>query len=146
MVEEKIKTYKDIDYSLLKSIPNPTGDAYEIKIKVPECTFLGVQEQPDFATIYLTFYPDKKIIELKSLKKYIFQLRNIVVSYERFINVFYDHLMTTYEPERLRIVMICNPRGGISSKLTIDSDWKARGGGEKYRGWETSEDTWEVLM
>lgn len=146
MVEEKIKTYKDIDPSILKSIPNPTEEAYEIKVKIPECTFLGVKDQPDFATIYLTFYPDKKIIELKSLKKYIFQLRNIVVSYERFINIFYDHLMKTYEPERLRIVMICNPRGGISSKLTVDSDWKARGGEEKYRGWETPEDTWEVLM
>ncbi|HLV10210.1 MAG TPA: hypothetical protein VKY40_08380 [Halanaerobiales bacterium] len=143
---DKIKTYSEIDSTILKSIPNPTGEAYEIKIKIPECTFLGVKEQPDFATIYLTFYPTKKVIELKSLKKYIFQLRNIVVSYERFINIFYAQLMEVYEPERLRIVIICNPRGGISSKLTIDSDWKARGGDEKYRNWETGDDTWEVLM
>src|SRR5690554_7742021 len=82
---DKIKTYSEIDSTILKSIPNPAGEAYEIKIEIPECTFLGVKEQPDFATIYLTFYPSKKIIELKSLKKYIFQLRKIVVSYERFI-------------------------------------------------------------
>lgn len=145
-MEEKIKTYKDIDSTILKSIPNPTEQAYEVNIKIPECTFLGVQEQPDFATIYLTIYPGKRIIELKSLKKYIFQLRNIVVSYERFINIFYDHLMVTYEPARLRVVMICNPRGGISSKLIIDSDWKIRGGEEKYRDWSSQEDTWDVLM
>ena len=48
------------------------------------------------------------------------------------INVFYDHLMDVYKPDRMRIVMVCNPRGGISSKLTIDSDWKARGGKEVY--------------
>ncbi len=141
-----IKTYKDIDGSLLKSIPNPSGQAYEIKTKIPEFTFLGVKEQPDFATIYLTFYPNKKIIELKSLKHYVFQLRNIVVSYERLINIIYDDLQEAYEPERLRIVMICNPRGGISSKLTIDSDWKARGGNEVFNDWQRIEDEWEVTM
>ncbi len=141
-----VKTYKDIDQTLLKSIPNPSDQAYEIKTKIPEFTFLGVKEQPDFAAIYLTFYPNKKIIELKSLKHYVFQLRNIVVSYERLINIIYDDLQKAYEPERLRIVMICNPRGGISSKLTIDSDWKARGGKEVFNDWQRIEDEWEVTM
>ncbi len=80
MSQEIIKTYKDIDRNILKGIPNPTDQAYEIKIKILEFTFLGVKEQPDFAVIYLTFYPGKKVIELKSLKQYIFQLRNIVAS------------------------------------------------------------------
>ena len=140
------KTYKHIDESILKSIPSPTKEAYEIKIKIPECTFLGVNEQPDFASIFLSFYPKTKIIELKSLKHYVYQLRDIVVSYERLINIVYDQLMHVYEPDRLRIVMICNPRGGISSRLTIDSDWKARGGAEKYKDWLVHEDTWEVTM
>ncbi|MFP4016701.1 MAG: NADPH-dependent 7-cyano-7-deazaguanine reductase [Halanaerobiales bacterium] len=143
---DKIKTFKDIDSSLLKSIPNPTDQAYEIKVKVPECTFLGVKNQPDFATIYLTFYPGKSVIELKSLKYYIYHLRDIVVSYERLINIMYDHMMEVYQPDRLRIVMICNPRGGISSKLTVDSDWKERGGEEKYRDWDIQDDTWEVVV
>lgn len=140
------KLYDKIDKALLKAIPNPSTGAYEIKIKVPECTFLGVHEQPDFATIYLTFYPKKKIIELKALKGYVYQLRDIVVSYERLINIIYTHLMEVFEPERLRIVMICNPRGGISSKLTIDSDWAARGGQEKFKDWVGHEDTWDVVM
>jgi 7-cyano-7-deazaguanine reductase len=140
------KLYDKIDSGLMKSLPNPSYEAYESKIKIPECTFLGVHEQPDFATFYLTFYADKKIIELKSLKHYIFQLRDIVVSYERLMNIFYDDLMKVYEPTRLRIVMVCNPRGGISSKLTIDSDWKIRGGDEKFKDWTTTEDTWEVRM
>ena len=142
------KLYKDIDQDILKGIPNPSKDAYEIKIKIPEFTFLGVQEQPDFANVYLTLYPKKKIIELKSLKLYVFQLRDIVVSYERLINIFYDHLMEVYEPDRLRIVMNCNPRGGISSRLTIDSDWSVRGGEEKYKDWVHggTDDNWQVLM
>lgn len=142
------KLWKEIDKSLLVSLPNPTSDAYEIKVKIPEFTFLGVQEQPDFATVFLTFYPKDKIIELKSLKHYSYHLRDIVVSYERLINIFYDHLMEVYEPERLRITMVCNPRGGISSKLTIDSDWEARGGEEKFKDWTAGggEDQWAVVM
>jgi 7-cyano-7-deazaguanine reductase len=146
IVSEKVLTYKDIDKTLLKSLPNPDKRAYEIKLKVPECTFLGVQEQPDFAMVYISFYPKNKIIELKSMKYYFYHLRNIVVSYERLINIIYDHFMETYEPERLRMVMIYNPRGGISSKLTIDSDWKVRGGEEKFRDWESGnqQDEWQV--
>ncbi len=146
-MDKKVLTYKDIDKTLLKSIPNPSKEAYEIKIKIPEFTFLGVQNQPDFADVFLTFYPKKKIIELKSLKLYVQHLRDIVVSYERLINVFYDHLMDVYEPERVRLTMICNPRGGISSKLTIDSDWKVRGGEEKFGDWKSNlEDTWSVTL
>jgi 7-cyano-7-deazaguanine reductase len=143
-----IKLHQAIDKSILKAIPNPTKEAYEIKIKIPEFTFLGIQEQPDFANVYLTFYPKGKVIELKSLKQYAFHLRDIVVSYERLINVFYDHLMEVYDPERLRIVMNCNPRGGISSRLTIDSDWATRGGEEKFKDWlhGGSDDSWQVVM
>ena len=140
-------TYKDIDRRILKPIKNPVGEAYEIKVKIPECTFLGVHEQPDFADLYMTFYPDESVIELKSLKQYIFQLRNIVVSYERLINVIFEHILLTFEPKRLRIVMVCNPRGGISSRLTIDSDWKARGGNEEFADWKHgAEETWSVEM
>ncbi len=146
-MEKKVLTYKSIDKSLLKSIPNPSKEAYEIKIKIPEFTFLGVQDQPDFADVFLTFYPKSRIIELKSLKMYVQHLRNITVSYERLVNVFYDHLMDAYDPERIRLTMICNPRGGISSKLTVDSDWKARGGEEKFGDWKNNvEDTWSVTL
>jgi len=140
------KLHDQIDKTLLKSLPNPSKEAYEMKIKIPECTFLGVQEQPDFATIYLTFYPGDKIIELRSLKIYVYQLRDIIVSYERLLNKVYEDLMESYDPQRLRMVMICNPRGGISSKLTIDSDWKVRGGEEKFSDWGSSKDTWDVVM
>ena len=128
--------------TILQTIPNPTGEAYEIKIKVPELTFEGVREQPDFGILYLTFFPQKKIIELKSLKEYIFAFRNQIYSYERIINVIYDDLMETYEPARLRLVLVCNARGGISSKLTIDSDWGARGGKDVFKDWVGQKEEW----
>ena len=45
-----------------------------------------------------------------------------------------------YKPQRLRLVLDCNPRGGLSSRLTIDSDWPVLGGEDKYKEW--GEDTW----
>ena len=128
------------DNSILKSLKNPSNKSYEIKIKSPEITFLGVKNQPDFAKLFIIFYPNEKIIELKSLKIYLQQFRNTIISYERLINVVYDDLIETYNAKRLRIVMEFNTRGGISSKLTIDSDWKDRGGNEEYKGWV--EDVW----
>ena len=129
------------DPSLLKSIPNPTDQAYEIKIKNPEVTFEGARGQPDFAAVYITMYPAKKVVELKSLKQYFFQFRSKILSYERLINVVYDDLIEVYKPDRLRIVMEFNARGGISSKLTIDSDWKVRGGKEMFKDW-VGRETW----
>ena len=137
----KKKLYSEIDSSMLKAIPNPEKvKPYEVKIKQPEVTFLGVYEQPDFATLYILMYPNGKVIELKSLKLYLQQYRDVVISYERLLNQVYDHLQKVYSPKRLRIVLDCNPRGGISSRLTIDSDWEVLGGKEKYKEWR--EDTW----
>ena len=137
----KKKLYSDIDSSMLKSIPNPEKvKPYEVKIKQPEVTFLGVYNQPDFATLYILMYPNGRIVELKSFKEYLQQYRDVVISYERLLNQLYDHMKEVYTPQRLRIVLDCNPRGGISSRLTIDSDWEALGGKDKYKNWR--EDTW----
>lgn len=130
------------DSTILKTIGNPSESGYEIKVKSPEVTFLGVKDQPDFAELYVTMYPNSKVIELKSLKIYLQQFRSKIISYERLINVIYDDLVSVYEPDRLRLIMIFNPRGGISSKLTIDSDWSTRGGAEKYKDWLGQGDVW----
>ena len=137
----KKRLYSEVDSSMLKSIPNPEKvKPYEVKIKQPELTFLGVYEQPDFATLYILMYPNGNVIELKSLKLYLQQYRTIIISYERILNQVYSHLFEVYKPQRLRLVLDCNPRGGISSRLTIDSDWEALGGEDKYKNWK--EDTW----
>ena len=137
----KKKLYNEIDSSMLKGIPNPEKvKPYEVKIKQPEVTFLGVYNQPDFATLYVLMYPNGRIVELKSLKLYLQQYRDVVISYERLINQLYDHMMEVYGPKRLRLILDCNPRGGISSRLTIDNDWEILGGEDKYKDWR--EDTW----
>ena len=135
------KLYNEIDSSVLESIPNPEKvKPYEVKIKQPEVTFLGVYNQPDFATLYILMYPNGKVVELKSLKLYLQQYRTVIISYERILNQVYSHLLEVYKPSRLRLVLDCNPRGGLSSRLSIDSDWGALGGEDKYKNWR--EDTW----
>ena len=125
---------------LLEKLPNPGDAAYEQKILMPEFTFVGVVNQPDFGEVLLTFYPSKWTIELKSLKVYKDAYRNVSISYERLCNVMFEDLMNVYEPTRLRIMMRLRPRGGISSCLTIDSDWKIRGGNEQFQDWTQNTD------
>ncbi len=125
---------------VLRRLPNPTRDAYEQKIHIPELTFVGSANQPDFGEVLLTFYPAGWTIELKSLKQYKDEFRNTVASYERLANVMFGDLMKVYEPQRLRLLMRLRPRGGISSCLTIDSDWKIRGGREEFSDWVDNTD------
>ncbi len=128
--------------SILKAMANPSEKGYEIKIKNPEITFLGIANQPDYATIFITMYPQDTVVELRSLKLYFQQFRNKIISYERLINAIYEDLVAVYAPIRLRIVMVLSARGGISSKLTIDSDWAIRGGEEKFHDWNGQSDEW----
>lgn len=122
-----MKKWDSIDSSILKSLPN-AARGYEQKIVIPEFTFLGVHNQPDFGVITIWFYGDEKTIELKSLKEYIFQYRDTVISYERCLDVLYKQLKEVYNPTRIRIEIDFRPRGGISSKMTVDSDWGHLGG------------------
>lgn len=123
------KLWQSIENNL-KSLPNP-APGYEQQIDIPEFTFLGVKNQPDFGHIHIWFYGQDKTIELKSLKKYLIQYRDTVISYERAIDVMYKHLMEAYNPERIRLEIEFRPRGGISSKMVVDSDWGHLGGSDK---------------
>lgn len=125
---------------LLRRIPNPTEAAYEQKIHIPEFTFLGVANQPDFGEVLLTFYPGEWTIELKSLKVYKDAFRDSMASYERLANVVFEDLVEVYKPVRLRLMMRLRPRGGIASCLTIDSDWIIRGGSEAFNDWKGNTD------
>jgi 7-cyano-7-deazaguanine reductase len=87
--------------------------------------------------IRIWFYGDARTIELKSFKLYLYQYRNTIMSYERCLDMLYKHIKETYEPMRVRIEIGFRPRGGISSKLVVDSDWGHLGGTDKL--WQTHE-------
>ncbi|HYW81041.1 MAG TPA: NADPH-dependent 7-cyano-7-deazaguanine reductase QueF [Thermoguttaceae bacterium] len=112
------------DCSLLRPLKNPAREKYEIRIRCPEVTFLGKRDQPDFGLLVITLYPREKIIDLRSLKQYLFSFRGELASYERLINVLYDDLMAVFEPDQLILEMRLRPRGGIASTLRVDSAWR----------------------
>lgn len=124
-----VKIWSAIDGSILKSLPN-AAKGYEQRITIPEFTFLGVKNQPDFGNITIWFYGKDRTIELKSLKEYLFQYRDTVISYERALDVMYKDLVKAYDPDRIRIEIEFRPRGGISSRMTVDSDWGHLGGSD----------------
>ena len=60
----------------------------------------------------------------------MFQYRDTVISYERALDVMYQDLVKAYDPDRIRIEIEFRPRGGISSRMTVDSDWGHLGGSD----------------
>ena len=114
-----MKSYNDVDKSVLKTIKNPSKWKYTNIHNVPEITFLGSEEKPDFAELSITIVYRNDLIELKSLKEYFFQWRDVHVSNERFICVVYEHIMSVYNPSLLELKIITKPRGGISTTIML---------------------------
>jgi len=90
----------------------------EIKIEQPEFTSLcPMTGLPDFAKIQIHYTPDQYIVELKSLKYYLLQYRNVGIFYEHLINVMLDHLIEKVSPKTMTINGIFTPRGGIHTNV-----------------------------
>ncbi|MEW6003054.1 MAG: preQ(1) synthase [Nitrospirota bacterium] len=102
---------------------NPyTGHDYEIKISFPEFTCLCPRSgYPDFATISINYMPDKKIVELKSLKLYLNSFRNIHISHEEATNKIYSELEKRLKPKFLEVIGDFNPRGNVKTIIRVCS-------------------------
>ena len=88
----------------------------DIRIKQPEytsvCPMTGL---PDNGCITIDYRPDSQIIELKSLKYYLLQYRNVGMFYEHVINKILDDLVGVLAPLRMTVTGEFTPRGGVSS-------------------------------
>ena len=92
---------------------------YEIEIICPEFTSVCPKTgQPDFGTLTFTYVPDKKCVELKSLKLYLQQFRNEGIFYEMVTNRILDDLVAVLHPRRMTLVAAFTPRGGIQTNVT----------------------------
>jgi 7-cyano-7-deazaguanine reductase len=93
--------------------------AIDIEILQPEftsvCPMTGL---PDFGRITITYTPRRKIIELKSLKYYLMQYRNVGIFYEHVVNKILDDLTGALSPARISVVGEFTSRGGISTTVT----------------------------
>ena len=95
------------------------GRDYSIRIVCPEFTSVCPKTgQPDFGTLTITYSPDQKCVELKSLKFYLQQYRNEGIFYEHATNRILDDLVAVVQPRQMTIEAAFTPRGGMTTTVT----------------------------
>jgi 7-cyano-7-deazaguanine reductase len=106
--------------SVLETFENQyPGRDYTIRIVCPEFTSVCPKTgQPDFGTLTITYVPDRKCIELKSLKMYLQQFRNEGIFYENVTNRILDDLAAVLAPRRMTLEAAFTARGGITTTVT----------------------------
>ena len=105
------------DYApeMLETFQNkhPEND-YFVKFNCPEFTSLcPITGQPDFATIYISYVPDVRMVESKSLKLYLFSFRNHGDFHEDCMNIIMKDLIALMDPKYIEVWGKFTPRGGI---------------------------------
>ena len=102
--------------------PHPARD-YEVRCETSELTCLcPVTGQPDFATVVLTYVPDASLVELKSLKLYLWSYRDDGAFHEDVTNRILDDLVQAVDPRRMTVQTIWNVRGGITTTVTASHE------------------------
>ena len=105
-----------------ETIPNPKPDRdYEVEFTCPEFTCLCPRTgQPDFATITIRYVPDLTLVELKSLKLYLWAFRDEGHYHEAVTNRILDDLVDATQPRRMTVVGAFLIRGGIRTVVTAE--------------------------
>lgn len=119
---DKIKT------DLLKPIDYQYRGKRDISIVIEQPEFTSVCPMtglPDFGAVIIKYRPDKKIIELKSLKYYFLQYRNVGIFYEHVVNRILDDLVEVLKPQQMEITGKFTARGGILTNVTAEYQGKA---------------------
>ncbi len=122
------KEIKEFDINNKENFwPNKNKNDYTIKITLPEfmckCPRSGY---PDFATIYIEYIPNEKVIELKALKLYINSFMNRYISHEDSINEIFDMLEKNLKPKKMKIVGDFNPRGNVHTIIERERNVKSK--------------------
>jgi 7-cyano-7-deazaguanine reductase len=94
---------------------------YVVDLTIPEFTCICPKTAlPDFALIKVSYKPAKVCLELKSLKLYLVKYRNVGIFHEHLVNKLIDDLAKACHPRWMRVEVIMNPRGGISTIVTAE--------------------------
>ncbi len=108
--------------------PSPERD-YLIHVEIPEFTCLcPLTGQPDFATLVLDYVPDKRNVELKSLKLYVWSYRDQGAFHEAVTNRILDDLSGALKPRFMRLTAKWYVRGGIFTTVVAE---------HRKRGWKS---------
>ena len=114
---------------ILETFENPNAKRdIHIHMQIPEFTCLCPKTgQPDFATLYLDYIPDKTCVELKSLKLYIWSFRDEGCFHEAVTNSILDDLVEATDPRFMRLTAKFFVRGGVFTNVIAEhtkSGWK----------------------
>ena len=106
----------------LDTVANPhPGLLYLVRFTCPEFTALcPVTGQPDFATITVTYVPNRLCVEMKSLKLYYFSYRNKGIFYEAVTNQILDDLVAVLKPRQMTVIGQFAVRGGTAGTVTAN--------------------------
>ena len=112
---------REIAEGKLITFPNPrTGRRYNINITLPEftckCPFSGY---PDFATIYVNYVPNEKVVELKAIKLYINSYREKYISHEESANQILDDIVEACDPLEVTVKADFTPRGNVHTVVEV---------------------------
>jgi len=112
------KTEYRQDYApdVLETFENkhPEND-YWVRFNCPEFTTLcPITGQPDFAEIRIAYVPDRRMVESKSLKLYLFSFRSHGDFHEDCVNIIMKDLIRLMDPKYIEVTGFFTPRGGIS--------------------------------
>ena len=107
----------------LEAFPNHNpGRYYQVTLKTSEFTCLcPMTGQPDFATVKVTYMPDKKVVESKSFKLYLWSYRNEGVFHEHLVNTIMDDLIKAISPHYIKVTGTFNIRGGIGITVEVEN-------------------------
>ena len=98
---------------------------YTVHLDAPEFTCICPKTGlPDFATIHVTYSPDKTCIELKSFKMYIVSFRNVGIFHEHLTNRILEDIVKACKPRWAKVEAVMNPRGGIAA--TVVAEYKRK--------------------
>ena len=109
-----------VDNNVLEVLDYAYGEKRDVEITVEQPEFTSVcpiSGLPDFGAITICYVPKDKIVELKSLKYYLLQYRNVGVFYEHVVNHILDDLVQVLAPKSLEVVGVFTPRGGITTTV-----------------------------
>ncbi len=119
-LSDKIASVESIDRGYLEVLEYAYHSKREIDIEIEQPEFTSVcplTGLPDFGQIIIRYTPDEKIIELKSLKYYLLQYRNVGIFYEHVVNRILEDLVAMVEPKQMEIKGVFTPRGGITTTV-----------------------------
>jgi len=94
---------------------------YVVDLTIPEFTCICPKTAlPDFALIKVSYKPSKVCLELKSLKLYLMEYRQVGIFHEHLTNKLLDDFVKVCQPRWMRVEVIMNPRGGIGTTVTAE--------------------------